>query len=317
MARKKILFICGSLNQTTINHQVAVQLGDCECWFTPFYSEGVVRAAAGAGLLEFSIMGRKARSRTLAYLGQAGCLIDDRGASREYDLVVTCTDLIIPKNVQGKNLVLVQEGMIDPENLVYKLVRALNLPRYLANTSMTGLSHAYGAFCVASEGFGEIFARKGIDPRKIHVTGIPNFDNVRSYLKNGFPHRSYVLAATSNLRECGKFENRKQFILKALRVADGRPVLFKLHPHENVRRAESEIRHHAPGCTVYADGNTNHMIANCQALVTRYSSVVLVASALGKEIHSDLDPDFLERVKPLQNGGLSGWNIAQVCREFL
>jgi hypothetical protein len=49
-----------------------------------------------------------------------------------------------------------------PRTMVYRLVRAFNLPRYLANTAMTGLSHAYRVFCVASEGYLEDFARKGV-----------------------------------------------------------------------------------------------------------------------------------------------------------
>lgn len=317
MARKKILFICGSLNQTTINYQVAGHLKDFDCRFTTFYGDGLLRALAGAGMLEFSIMGNKARGWAEAFLLQAGCPIDDRGTSWEYDLVVTCTDLIIPRNVRGKKTVLIQEGMTDPENFVYHLVRAFRLPRYLANTSMMGLSDAYLAFCVASEGFKEVFVQKGIDAGKIRVTGIPNFDHVESYLNNSFPHKHYVLVAPSNLRECFKFENRKKLIAKALSIADGRPVLFKLHPRENVDRAQREIRTYAPGYPIYTDGNTNHMVANCDILVTHYSSVALVAAALGKEIYSDLSPAYLEKIKPVQNGGSSARNIAHICQEFL
>jgi hypothetical protein len=317
MARKSILLIGGSMNQTTIVHQVANCLKDHDCWFSPFYGDGWLRAAASAGMLEFSIMGRRARGRAGAYLLANGCPVDDGGTARGYDLVVTCTDIMIPRNIRGNRIVLIQEGMVDPENLVYHLVRALGLPRYLGNTSMTGVSGAYRAFCVASEGFKDIFVRKGADPGKIRVTGIPNFDHVESYRNNGFPLKNYVLAATSYLRECFKYENRKRFILKALAVADGRPVAFKLHPQENAVRAVREIRRYAPGRPIYADCNTNHMIANCDALVTRYSSVVLVAAAMGKEIHSDLEPGFLERIKPVQNGGRAARNIADVCREVL
>lgn len=317
MASKKILFVCGSLNQTSIHHQIAAHLGDHECRFTPFYGTGILGALARSGLLEFSIMGRRARARALAYLREAGCRIDDGGAAGDCDLVVLCTDLYIPRNLHGKRIVLVQEGMTDPENAAYRLVRALGLPRYLANTSMTGLSDAYQAFCVASEGFKEVFVRKGADPEKIRVTGIPNFDHVDSYRRNGFPHKDYVLAATSYLRESGKRENRRKFIAKAVEVAGDRTLIFKLHPQENRRRAVREIRRYAPNAVIYEDGDTNRMIAHCEALVTRYSSVVLVAAALGKEIHSDLDPGFLEQVKPVQNGGLSGWKIAEVCREVL
>jgi hypothetical protein len=317
MAERKILFICGSMNQTTIAHQVAVHLEDHDCWFTPFYGDGWLRTMAAAGMLEFSIMGRKARGRAEEYLRKNGCRIDDGGTANDYDLVVACTDLFIPRNVRGKKIVLIQEGMIDPENVIYHIVRTLGLPRYLANTSMMGLSGAYQVFCVASAGFKEIFVRKGADPEKIKITGIPNFDHVDSFRNNSFPLKKYVLVATSHLRECFKYENRKKLIQKALAIAGGRPVVFKLHPQENTSRATQEIRRLAPGRPVYTEGNTNHMVANCDALVTKYSSVALVAAALGKEIHSDLDPGFLEKVKPVQNGGAAGRNIAEVCRRAL
>jgi hypothetical protein len=47
----------------------------------------------------------------------------------------------------------------------------------LAGTAATGLSDAYHAFCVASEGYRDFFIRKGARPEKIIITGIPNFDN--------------------------------------------------------------------------------------------------------------------------------------------
>ena len=49
-----------------------------------------------------------------------------------YDLVVTCSDLVVPKNIRHGRVVLVQEGMTDPENMAYYLVKYLGLPRYLA-----------------------------------------------------------------------------------------------------------------------------------------------------------------------------------------
>ena len=178
---------------------------------------------------------------------------------------------------------------------------------------MTGMSDAYSDFCVMSEGYRDLFIRKGVDPSKIRVTGIPNFDHAASFLDNDFPHRGYVLAATSCLRETLKYEDRKGFIQKARRIAAGRQLIFKLHPNENIPRATREIQESAPEALVYPDGNTDHMIANCDVLVTKYSSVVYVAVALGKEIHSDLDPETLRRLAPIQNGGTAGRRIAELC----
>jgi hypothetical protein len=59
------------------------------------------------------------------------------------------------------------------------------------------------------------------------------------------------------------------------------------------------------------------MIANCAVLVTRYSSVVYVGLALGKEVHADIDVVTLRRLMPIQNGGTSARRIAAVCRRFL
>jgi hypothetical protein len=61
--------------------------------------------------------------------------LDFEGRSRDYDLVVSSGDLIFPCRIRGSKLVLAQEGMTDPENLVYHLVRSLRLPRWAAQTS--------------------------------------------------------------------------------------------------------------------------------------------------------------------------------------
>lgn len=317
MARRTALLIGGSLNQTTMMHRIADELGDYDCFFTPYYADGAIRALAEVGWLDFTILGGQARRRTLEYLRSQRLPIDERGEARSYDLVVTGSDLIVPRNVRGKRLVLVQEGMMDPETYRYRLVRWLRLPRFVANTAATGLSFAYDRFCVASPGYEELFAKKGIPRSRMAVTGIPNFDNAASFLHNDFPHRHYVLAATSCLRETLKYENRRAFIRRAVAVAGSRPLIFKLHPNERAARARREIEREAPGAMVFADGNTDHMIANCDALVTLYSSVVFVAVALGKEVHADIPMPTLQALTPIQNGGTSAQRIAEVCRECM
>jgi hypothetical protein len=314
----KILFIGGSLNVTTMMHQIAEHLADHDCRFTPFYADGpVLSTLRRLGMLEYTIISGRPRARTLDYLKRHQLPFDDGGREGGYELVVMGTDVIIPDNVEGKPIVLVQEGMTDPENYRYYLVRRLGLPRYFANTSVTGLSHAYHRFCVASDGFKKVFLKKGVRADRMVVTGIPNFDHASSYFDNEFPHRNYVLAATACLRENLKYENRKEFIRRSVAIAQGRKLIFKLHPNEDLDRARREIARHAPAALVYSEGNTNHMIANSDVLITRYSSVALLAAAMGKEIHSDLDPKWLEEVKPLQNGGTSARRIAAVCRECL
>src|SRR5262245_28857475 len=298
-------------------HQVARELPEHDCVFTPFYADGLLGRLASAGLLDFTILGGQARRRTLAYITEQGLPLDLAGGSYCYDLVLMGTDLVLPRNVSGRRLVLVQEGMTDPEDVRYRLVRRLRLPRYFANTSMTGLSDAYDRFCVASDGYRELVERKGVRREKLVVTGIPNFDNAAASLHNNFPHRNYVLAATSCLRETLKYENRRRFIRWALEVAGRRRLFFKLHPNENVARAAREIGAWAPEAAVFTDANVEHMIANCSALVTRYSSVVYHAVALGREVHAATDLATRQALVPLQNGGRSARHIADVCRELL
>jgi hypothetical protein len=191
------------------------------------------------------------------------------------------------------------------------------VPRVFANTAAFGLSDAYEVFCVASQGARELFRRKGVRDEKMVVTGIPNFDDMRSYLNNDFPERGFVLVCTSNARETFKRDNRRKFLRRAIAVADGRPIVFKLHPAERHDRAEREIRALMPDARILASGNTEHMIANCAALVAQYSTVAFTAAALGKEVHSYIGPDLLRRILPIQNGGTSAQHIAEVCRGCL
>ncbi|MEO1516718.1 MAG: hypothetical protein AAFV95_16980 [Bacteroidota bacterium] len=316
MNEKRILFIGGSLNQTTIMYQIAQELPDFQCHFTPFYADGYIRWLADRQLLNNTILGGAAMAATKKFLAQHQLKVDYRGEKYDYDLVVVGTDTVTPQNLLTRKTILVQEGMIDPENWKYHMVRKLNLPRYIANTSTTGLSHCYEQFCVASTGFKELFVAKGIPADKISVTGIPNFDNARAYAQNDFPEKDYVLAATSCLRETFKYENRRKFILKALRIANGRKLIFKLHPNEDHQRAIREIKQLAPQSPIYTTGNIQHMIANCSALVTKYSSVLMVALGLNKPVYSDLPEELLQKMRPIQNNGKSAKLIASICRQY-
>ena len=315
--RKNILFICGSINQTSQMHQIARHLEGFNCRFTPYYAEGFIETLRRKDYLNFTVLGNKLVERCLRYLEQHNLPIDVQGKEGEYDLIYTCSDLVIPSNIRDRKLILVQEGMTDPENFLYHLVRTFNLPRYLASTSTTGLSDQYGYFCVASEGYKRLFTRKGVRPEKLRVTGIPNFDNCRRYLENDFPHQNYVLVATSDMRETLKWENRKRFIRNCVELADGKKLIFKLHPNENVERAIREISRWAPEALIYPKGNIDHMIANCDVLITRYSSVVYIGMALGKQVYSDFDLDQLADMTPIQNNAGSARLIAEVGRRYL
>jgi hypothetical protein len=298
-------------------HQIADRMTEHHCFFTPFFDDGWMGEISKKGWLDFTILGGKHRKNTENYLRENQLPVDEGGQFRMYDLVVTCTDLLLPKRIRGKKLVLVQEGMVEPEGLLYHMVQRLKLPRFLANTASTGLSHAYDLFCVASQGYRNLFVNKGVRPEKIVVTGIPNFDHVHQYLENDFPHHHHVLAATSGSREVFKRDDRISFLHKVRKIAAGRKLIIKLHPNENTIRARKEIERHAPEAILYESGDINPMIANCDVLVTQTSSVTFIGLALNKEVYSDLDLNQLRRLLPVQNEGTSGQKIAYCCQQIL
>jgi ADP-heptose:LPS heptosyltransferase len=304
------------MNQTTIMHKIALQLPEFEHYFTPYYADGYVGFLARHNLLDFTILGGEFRKRTLEYLINNELTIDIGGRYGNYDLVFTCSDLIIPKNIRNTKLILVQEGMTDPEDITYHLVKHFRFPRWLS-TAATGLSDKYDLFCVASENYKDLFIAKGINPQKLVVTGIPNFDNCIKYLDNDFPLKGYVLVATSDMRETFKYENRKRFIKKVIEIANGRQLVFKLHPNENIKRAVKEIKKYTPNAIIYDKMSAEVLIANCDTLVTHYSSVVYVALALGKKVFADFDTNGLLKLLPIQNGGKSAERIASAAKKLL
>ena len=62
MARKKILLICGNHNQASMQHQIAAHLTDYDVFYTPYYSDGFLKALTKAGLTDFSVLGGKPKA---------------------------------------------------------------------------------------------------------------------------------------------------------------------------------------------------------------------------------------------------------------
>lgn len=319
-AKRKILFIGGSVNQTSMLHKVSMHLRDeYDCYFTQYYADGYLDFLAQNGALDWCILGPGSNFQkdTNEYIVNNNLNMDYKGLKHEYDLVVTGSDLIIPKNIKNKRLILVQEGMTDPKNYAYYLAKYMKLPRWIASTSTNGLSDAYDYFCVASKGYKQHFIKNGVKKHKIRVTGIPNFDDLERYLKNDFPFHNFVLVATSDSRETFKYENRKKIVLDALKIANGKKLIFKLHPNENYEKATAEINKYAPEALVYRSGNVHEMIANCDVLITQFSTVVYTGIALGKEVYSEFPISYLKELTPIQNAGRSSQNIAKVCHELM
>lgn len=317
MNKPKILFIGGSINQTTIMHQISKELPECDAYFTPYYASGPLWVMTKLKMLEFTIMGGTFKRKTLEYIKENNLKLDFEGKNDNYDLVFSSQDLIVPRNIKKFKTILVQEGMTDPPDWRYHVTRFLGLGRWCASTSMTGLSHMYDYFCVASEGFREQFIDRGVNPTKIRVTGIPNFDNFEKLRSLKFEHKNFVLVATSDVRETTKYENRKAFLLNAKKIAGYKQIIVKLHPNEIVKKRTAEVKKYLPDALVFHGVSIDPMIANCDALVTRFSSTIFPAIALGKEVYCNIDLKEIKRLFPLQNGGTSAKAIAEIARELL
>ena len=182
----------------------------------------------------------------------------------------------------------------------------------------SGCSNICDIYCAASQGYKEQFSGLGTEASRIIVTGIPNYDNAAALLQNDFPHHGFVMVATSDTRETFKKDDREKFITRCVEIAGSRRLLFKLHPNEQKERAIAEIRAFAPSdALIYTEGNTEQMIANCDELITQYSTVVYIGIALGKKVHSYFDVEKLKELAPVQNGGVSASQIADVCRRYI
>lgn len=322
MAKKKIIFTIGSPNQTSQMHQISSFLkDDYDCWFTQFYPDYEFETwPLKWGLLENTIMSGHFKADADKYLRDHGLQNDYRAEKNTYDMAVFCSDLIVPRVFKNSKKVWVQEGMIDELTPWSKVVKASGIiPRYLAmGTALNGSSNLCDIYCVGSEGYANFFQKMGTDRSKMAITGIPNFDNIPQFVNNNFPHRDYVLIATSDIRECFRKDDRIGFLNKCKGIVAGRRVIFKLHPNEIRERAIGEIKSvFGEDALVYIDGDSNHMIANCQELITQFSTLVYVGIVLGKKVHSYFDLNELYRLVPEQNGATSARKIAEICHGYM
>ena len=327
MPRKKVLFLIGSPNQTTQMHQIADLLADeFNASFSQIYYDGWMRGFYKFLLwtrgLEPTVVSGHFKQKADAYLAkhQLSNDFENRALGHHYDLIVCCSDIIVPWNLLATTKsIFVQEGMTDPLNAWARLVRHLtNFPILDIGTALNGMNNCCDLYCVASEGYADHFRQIGVSAEKLVVTGIPNFDDVEKLRNNDFPHRDYVLVATTDMRETYRRDNRRTFIGRAVEIAAGRPLIFKFHPNENMARATAEVEKYAPaGTLIYTSGNTEEMIANCAELITQYSTVAYVGLALGIPTHSFFDIEDLKRKLPWQNGGSSAGRIAAICRDYV
>ena len=321
MSKKKIIFIVGSPNQMSQMYQISELLKhEYDCWFSQFHPDHwYERMVVNAGFMDTTIMAGNFREQSETFIADHGLNYDYMAKKNDYDLAVYCTDMLISRKQRKTKTIWVQEGMTDPLTPGARLVKALKLSGYFAlNTSLNGTSNLCDIYCAGSEGYKNQFIKRGTDADKIVVTGIVNFDNIPQFLNNDFPHHDYVLITTSDIRECFRKDDRMGFLKNCKEIVGDRKVIFKLHPNELKDRAISEIKQvFGEDVLVYTDGNSNHMIANCEELITQYSTLVYVGIVLGKKVHSYFDLNELYRLVPKQNGGTSARTIAEIARGYI
>ena len=308
------------MNQTTQMYEIAKNLTAYDCWFSQFYTDNWAgQWVVKSGILDNTIIAGKAKEDAESFLKEKGLNMDYKAQKNTYDLALLCTDMYIPANLKNVKKIWIQEGMTDDLTTWGKVVKYLGLPGYVAgNTALNGTSNLCDIYCAASEGYKWQFQKLGTDERKILATGIPNYDNIKQYEKNTFPFKNFVMVATSDIRELLGVEDRPAFIRECVKIANGRQLIFKIHPNEIAERAISEIKENSPeGTLIFTEGNIHEMIANCDELITQYSTVVYTGLALGKKCHSYFDIEKLKSLTPVQNNGNSARIIANIAHHYL
>lgn len=322
--KKNILCLGGSRNQTSQLHQIACHLEkDYNIYYSQIFGEGFLyKAAAEIGFFDNTVLGRDSSftKASQQYLKLHELNYDYRGRSKgiKYDLALLSTDMIVPKSFKKIKTVWIQEGMIDPITNFGKLVKKLGLPAYAtASTALNGTSNSADLYFAMSRGYKEYFTTYGTQSEKILVTGVPNFDNIHALLETSYNESGFVLVATSDIRELGGNDDRTFLINEAIKIANGRKIIFKPHPNENIERVISEIRSIIPHAHIITEPIIDILIAHCDVLITQYSSCVYQGLVLGKKVYSYFPIEELEFKKPIQNGGKSAVIISNIVREFM
>lgn len=322
--KKNILCVVGSRNQTSQLHSISKFLeSDYNVYYTQIFGEGLfLKIIAEIGLFDNTVFGTDSSFTRASqeYIRSHQLNYDYRGESKgiKYDLVLLSTDLLVPKSFKKIKTIWIQEGMIDPIHRFAMVVNKLKLPAYTtADTSLNGTTNQADVYCAMSSGYRDYFSQYGTDRSKILATGVPNFDNIEELKKTAYPEKGYVLVATSDIRDLGGNEDRIDFLKKCISIAQGRKLIFKPHPNENIDRVRLEILSLLPNATIITEPIIDTLIAHCDTLITQYSSCVYVGLILHKKIYSYFPIEELESKKPIQNQGKSAQIISEIAREFI
>ncbi len=314
----RCLFVCTTGYNASVLRLVASALHDWDCWFSPVYSAHnlTYRFVSKLGIIKHTTLNPYYLKKVIQSMEGLGLRMDI-GAKNSYDLIVLGNDFYMPQDLRSRSpKVLVQEGWVWTKNWRRWLCEHTFLPPWFAVGDGIGLSRNYDYFCVASQGYKELFKQSGIDEHRLVVTGLPTLDAVEqdfAHFVDETRESKFVLVTTHPSREYFEGENRKQLLMKARRVAKGFPIVVKLHPNEDFVRATREIAEWLPEAKVVVDVDVNYLIANCSALVTTYSTTIYYALLLGKDVYCSYPTNEIRKLLPEQNGQ-AAHRIAKVCR---
>src|SRR5476651_2174407 len=95
---KKVLFITGSVHQTSQMHQIARELPELDCWFSQVFTDSALLQflIKHTKLADGTILAGQFRLNSENYMHRHGLQMDYAAKKNNYDLIVYCSDLLIP-----------------------------------------------------------------------------------------------------------------------------------------------------------------------------------------------------------------------------
>jgi len=316
--KKNILFIGSTVDQIKVMHTISDHLNPVHnCFFTPFYLDNVVSKLGLSRQLENIVFGKNYREDIFDYIQNNDLKLDECGESNHYDLVVTFSTLIIPKNIRNSRIVLLQDLMNEPRNFMAYFTKWFKFSSYLNKPSSINLFERYDVVCVASPGYRKRFIRNGADPDKIALTGIPEFTTFPDTLPDDVLQRGVVHLVTLPLWGSLEKEYRKDLQMNLNWIADGRPIYFKLLPTDQPIIATRKIKNTLLNVRVFT-GSRNHLKNIYErGLISKRTACLFTASVIGDKLHIFADAEVLRHLKPYQNSTASAEKIANVCKNLM
>lgn len=120
--------------------------------------------------------------------------------------------------------------------------------------------------------------------------------NRQRYRLNDFADKGYVLCRTSDVRRL-LVEDRKSS--RSVREGRRRAQQAALYGFTSTSCwLLDEIKSRVPNARVFTSGSAEEMVANCDTLVCKYSTLAYVGLALGKEVFSLFDLEELKACSP-------------------